>query len=99
MRECARNAGLFRIARPAEKKFADCLAVGAVQREPFSTANSLLTGKIAGNLAFSGSSLRQWEPEYASFCELWLWSHSYVNREFSSHEQGIIDEEQGKAHR
>jgi hypothetical protein len=30
------------------------LAVGAVHREPFSTANSLLTGKITGNLAESG---------------------------------------------
>jgi hypothetical protein len=35
------------------------LAVGAVPSEPFSTVNSLLTGKITGNFADSG---RIWSP-------------------------------------
>jgi hypothetical protein len=40
----------------------DCLADDAVSCELVSAPNSLLTGKLTGNFADSGSPLRFWRP-------------------------------------
>jgi hypothetical protein len=48
-RNCDGKTGHFLEALTVEKKFAASLAVGAVRSEPFSTVNSLVTGKITGN--------------------------------------------------
>ena len=50
--KCADEPGLFREALTLEKKLAAALAVGAVRRELFSTANPLLTGQITGKSGF-----------------------------------------------
>lgn len=48
------NRASFAMRARSERKFAALLAVGTVASEPFSTVNSLLTGKITENFAKAG---------------------------------------------
>src|ERR1700730_5047795 len=57
------------------------LAVGAVHREPFSTANSLLTGKITGNFNDSGPPRSPFERNKPHFTVLWCGTRRFGNRE------------------
>jgi hypothetical protein len=50
----AGNGGRISSPQLSEESVYGWLAVGAVRSEPFSTANSLLTGKLTGNIDDSG---------------------------------------------
>jgi hypothetical protein len=57
------------------------LAVDAVGREPFSTVNSQLTGKITGNFAESGPPRLPFERNKRHFTVLWCGTRRFGNRE------------------
>jgi hypothetical protein len=64
-----------------ERSKAGWLAVGAVQGEPFSAANSLLTGKLTENFGDSGLPKSRFEQNKRRFTLLWCGTDRFGNRE------------------
>jgi hypothetical protein len=60
--EASRAAESHHRALTKHRFASDCVVVDALQIEPVSTSNSLLTGKLTGNFADSGALQRFWRP-------------------------------------
>jgi hypothetical protein len=77
------NCGLF----GRDQNASDCVVVDALQIEPVSTSNSLLTGKLTGNFGDSGAV--QSASEFNDFQQRNSLRNCRPNREFFFKEQGI----------